>query len=119
MASREFARKLVNDIGKKHGYIRKEVLDRMSDADRREVEHAMLMKDQLIASSVTTYDVPAIGREMPAKLIDDCLGWHVIYTRQVQDLSSKCSRTQMTTTIPKLESATRCRKCHLASILTE
>ena len=49
------ARKLVEDIAKKHGYIRPEVLSRMLDGDRREVEEAMLIKDKLIASTVTTY----------------------------------------------------------------
>lgn len=55
MLSRATARQLVEDIGRSHGYIRQEVLDRMPEADRREVQAAMLMKDQLIASSVTTY----------------------------------------------------------------
>ncbi len=44
----------MRSIARQHGHIRQEVLDRMSDADRREVEHAMLMKDGLIASSVVT-----------------------------------------------------------------
>ncbi len=44
----------MQSIAKEHGHIRQEVLDRMSDADRREVEHAMHMKDGLIASSVVT-----------------------------------------------------------------
>ncbi|KND89214.1 hypothetical protein TOPH_06201 [Tolypocladium ophioglossoides CBS 100239] len=54
MLSRTTARQLVEEIGRSHGYIRQEVLDRMSEADRLEVQQAMLMKDQLIASSVTT-----------------------------------------------------------------
>ncbi|KAK3367905.1 hypothetical protein B0H63DRAFT_489977 [Podospora didyma] len=54
MSGRAFAHGLVDEIGKKHGFIRQEILDRMSEEDRREVEYAMLMKDQLIASSVTT-----------------------------------------------------------------
>lgn len=54
MASVAAARELVTNIGKKHGYIRQEVLDRMSEDDRVEVIQAMLMKDQLIASSVMT-----------------------------------------------------------------
>ncbi|KAL1877359.1 hypothetical protein VTK73DRAFT_8654 [Phialemonium thermophilum] len=52
--SREAARKIIEDISIKHGYIRPEILARMPEADRREVQRAMLMKDQLIASSVTT-----------------------------------------------------------------
>ena len=52
--SRAEARRLVEDIGTQHGYIRQELLDRLSEADRREIEHAMLMKDRLIASSVIT-----------------------------------------------------------------
>ena len=53
-SSRAEARQLVQSIAQQHGHIRQEVLDRMSDADRREVEHAMQMKDGLIASSVVT-----------------------------------------------------------------
>jgi hypothetical protein len=53
-SSRAEARQLVQSIARQHGHIRQEVLDRMSDADRREVEEAMQMKDGLIASSVVT-----------------------------------------------------------------
>ncbi|KAG7284333.1 hypothetical protein NEMBOFW57_010705 [Staphylotrichum longicolle] len=48
------ARRLVQSIASDHGHIAQEVLDRMSDADRREVEHALRMKDQLISSTVVT-----------------------------------------------------------------
>ncbi|KAK3684086.1 hypothetical protein B0T22DRAFT_385008 [Podospora appendiculata] len=51
---RAFARALVEEIRIKHGYIRQEVLDHMPEEYRREIEHAILKKDQMIASYVTT-----------------------------------------------------------------
>jgi hypothetical protein len=56
MSGRERARTLVEEICKKHGYIPQEVLDRFSNGDRDIVLQAMRNKDDLIASSVTTYD---------------------------------------------------------------
>jgi hypothetical protein len=39
MSSISAARELVASISKNHGYIRQEILDRMSEDDRREVQH--------------------------------------------------------------------------------
>ena len=51
---RRRARDLVRGISRKHGVVRQEVLDRMSEEDRAEVIEMMRNKDNLIASSVTT-----------------------------------------------------------------
>jgi hypothetical protein len=56
MSGRARARALVEDICKGHGYIPPEILDRISKVDRDIVVQAMRTKDELIASSVTTYD---------------------------------------------------------------
>jgi hypothetical protein len=56
MSGRARARVLVEKICEEHGYIPQELLDRLSEADRDVVVQAMRTKDNLIASSVTTYD---------------------------------------------------------------
>ncbi|RDH24776.1 hypothetical protein M747DRAFT_252824 [Aspergillus niger ATCC 13496] len=54
VAGRERARKLVEGISKRHGYLGEDVLSQMSDEVRRQVEEAMLRKDEMIGSSVVT-----------------------------------------------------------------
>ncbi|KAL3264491.1 hypothetical protein ABHI18_000706 [Aspergillus niger] len=54
VAGRERARKLVEGISKGHGYLGEDVLSQMSDEVRRQVEEAMLRKDEMIGSSVVT-----------------------------------------------------------------
>lgn len=54
-SSRAEAQRLVKSIADDRCPIADEVLDRMSDADRRQVEHAILMKDQVNGPSVLTY----------------------------------------------------------------
>lgn len=54
-SSREEAQRLVQSIADNHRPISEEVLSRMSDADRREVENAILMKDQTLGPSVLTW----------------------------------------------------------------
>ncbi len=53
-SSRAEAQRLVQSIADHHRPIPEDVLGRMSDADRRQVEHAILMKDQTIGPSVLT-----------------------------------------------------------------
>ncbi|XRM42034.1 hypothetical protein ABZX51_005272 [Aspergillus tubingensis] len=54
VAGRERARKLVQGISERHGYLGEDVLSLMSDEVRRQVEEAMLRKDEMIGSSVVT-----------------------------------------------------------------
>ncbi|RDK42854.1 hypothetical protein M752DRAFT_275955 [Aspergillus phoenicis ATCC 13157] len=54
VAGRERARKLVEGISKGHGYLGEDILSQMSDEVRRQVEEAMLRKDEMIGSSVVT-----------------------------------------------------------------
>ncbi|OCL02139.1 hypothetical protein AOQ84DRAFT_424260 [Glonium stellatum] len=52
--ARKRARKLVESIAKDHGYLSEDVLSRMPDDVRLQVEEAMLKKDEMIGSSVMT-----------------------------------------------------------------
>ncbi|GKZ34319.1 hypothetical protein AbraIFM66950_004548 [Aspergillus brasiliensis] len=52
--ARQRARKLVQGISEKHGYLGEDVLSQMSPSVRRQVEEAMLRKDEMIGSSVVT-----------------------------------------------------------------
>jgi hypothetical protein len=54
--ARARARALVEKICDKHGYIPQEVLDRIHDTDREVVVRAMQRKDDMIGSSIMTYD---------------------------------------------------------------
>ncbi|KAI9933658.1 hypothetical protein MW887_008131 [Aspergillus wentii] len=54
MASRESARELVKSITREQGFLGEEVLGRMDPDTRRQVEEAMLRKDEMIGSSVMT-----------------------------------------------------------------
>lgn len=54
VTGRERARKLVQGISERHGYLGEDVLSLMSDEVRRQVEEAMLRKDEMIGSSVVT-----------------------------------------------------------------
>lgn len=56
MESRESARELVRSIARGRGYLSEEILERMDQDTRREVEEAMLKKDEMIGSSVLTYE---------------------------------------------------------------
>lgn len=55
MESRESARQLVRSIARGRGYLSEEILGQMDQDTRREVEEAMLKKDEMIGSSVLTY----------------------------------------------------------------
>ncbi|THC92944.1 hypothetical protein EYZ11_007587 [Aspergillus tanneri] len=52
--NRDRARELVRSIAKDHGYLGEDVYAQMSPEVRREVEEAMLKKDEMIGSSVIT-----------------------------------------------------------------
>ncbi|GLB02619.1 hypothetical protein AtubIFM57258_003977 [Aspergillus tubingensis] len=54
MESRESARELVRSIAKGRGYLNEEILGRIDQDTRREVEEAMLKKDEIVGSSVLT-----------------------------------------------------------------
>jgi len=58
MSDRTRARALVDDICNDHGYVPPEILNRLAPGDREVIVRAMLNKDKLIASSVTTCDAP-------------------------------------------------------------
>lgn len=49
------ARDLVRRIAKGHGHLGEETLQRMDPETRREVEEALLKKDELIGSTVIAY----------------------------------------------------------------
>ena len=53
--TRAEARRLVKNIAKDHGSIGEYDLNRMPNDLRRKVEEAMLKKDEMIGSFVTTY----------------------------------------------------------------
>jgi len=55
--ARTRARELVESIAKDHGYLGEDVLSQMSDDVRRKVEEALLKKDEIIGSSVMTYEM--------------------------------------------------------------
>ena len=55
--TRTEARELVESIAKSHGYLGEDVLSQMSDNIRRQVEEALLKKDEMIGSSVMTYEM--------------------------------------------------------------
>lgn len=59
MAGPVQARELVQRISLSHGHLRPEVLNRLSEADRREVEEALMVKDKLIGSNVITSVLPS------------------------------------------------------------
>jgi len=54
MASHASARDLVKRIAKGHGYLSEKTLQSIDPEIRREVEEAMLQKDELIGSTVIT-----------------------------------------------------------------
>ena len=54
MSGRGLARRLVEKIAEDHGFLGEDVLGQIPEDARRRVEAAMLKKDRLIASSVTT-----------------------------------------------------------------
>lgn len=55
MATKDSARRVVQNIIKDHGFVREESLKTMLPEIRREVEEALLAKDKKIGSSVLTY----------------------------------------------------------------
>lgn len=54
--ARNRAWELVDGIRKEHGFLKRSTLARMDSEMQREVEEAMLKKDNLIGSSTITYD---------------------------------------------------------------
>lgn len=53
--SQHRAKELVRQIAKDHGHLGEEVYARMDANTRREVEEALLKKDEMIGSTVITY----------------------------------------------------------------
>jgi len=54
--ARTRARGLVESIANDHGYLGEDVLSQMPDDARRKVEKALAKKDEIIGSSVMTYE---------------------------------------------------------------
>ena len=54
--ARDRARELVKEITRGHGFLDESTYARMNPDVRREVEEAMLRKDEMIGSSVITYE---------------------------------------------------------------
>ena len=55
--ARAGARGLVESIARDHGYLGEDVLSQMPDDTRRKVEKALAKKDEIIGSSVMTYEM--------------------------------------------------------------
>ncbi len=55
MASKAQAKELVERIAKDHGHLGEAVYARMDADTRRQVEEALLKKDEIIGSSVLTF----------------------------------------------------------------
>ena len=55
--ARTRARGLVESIARDHGYLGEDVLSQMPDDTRRKVEKALAKKDEMIGSSVMTYEM--------------------------------------------------------------
>lgn len=53
--ARREARELVESIRRKHGYPRQEFLDQLSESQYQEFMQILQIKDEMIASSITTY----------------------------------------------------------------
>jgi hypothetical protein len=60
---RQSAKELVEKIAKDHGYVPEEELQTIEPALRRKIEEAFLKKDEMIGSSVITYDSAFSSRE--------------------------------------------------------
>jgi hypothetical protein len=73
LPARTRARELVESIAKDHGYLGEDVLSQMSDDVRRQVEEALLKKDEMIGSSVMTYEVTVQATLRISKLTRDPL----------------------------------------------
>lgn len=54
--ARDRARQLVEEITRSHGFLDETILSTMESGVRRKVEEAMLRKDEMIGSSVITYE---------------------------------------------------------------
>jgi hypothetical protein len=63
--ARARARELVESIAKDHGYLGEDVMIQMSDDVRRKVEEAMRKKDEMIGSSVMTYEMTTQAMSHP------------------------------------------------------
>lgn len=105
------AQDLVKEIAKERGYLGEEQLARIGEINpelRREVEEALLRKDEMIGSAVLTY---ALTLSQTQGFIDDIPGWHEIFTQAMLDLSSSCSRMRTTITTARRSQAVKIRLC--------
>ena len=71
--ARTRARELVEIIANDHGYLGEDVLSQMSDDLRRRVEEALLKKDEIIGSSVMTYEITVQATLRISELTRDLL----------------------------------------------
>jgi hypothetical protein len=72
--ARAGARNLVKSIAKDHGHLGEDVLNKMTDDVRLQVEEAMLKKDEMIGSSVMTYEMSI--NAVSCFRADIAIGWN-------------------------------------------
>ena len=92
------ARDLVKEIAKERGYLGEEKLGRLGDFDpeiRRDIEEALLKKDEMIGSAVLTY-VSEVYPSLLTGMLTSILDLPKTFTQATQDLFSNSFRTQMT-----------------------
>ena len=92
------ARDLVKEIAKERGYLGEEQLAKIGDINpdlRREVEEALLRKDEMIGSAVLTYVLEA-DLSLLTGMLTLILGLQETFTLATPGLSSNCFRMRMT-----------------------
>ena len=115
-SERAEARRLVKGIAKEHGYLGEDVLGRLDQETRRQIEEALLKKDLMIGSSVITYSNSFhFNISADASRSD----WLKIFIQAMHVSSSNYSRTRTITNTPKHVQAVRLRTCLSISSLAE
>jgi len=92
------ARDLVKEIAKERGYLGEEKLARLGEFDpelRRDIEEALLKKDEMIGSAVLTY-VSEVYPGLLTGMLTSILDLPKTFTQATPDLFSNSFRMQMT-----------------------
>lgn len=92
------AREIVEEIMRDHGFLDESTYADMPSHARRKVEEAMLKKDEMIGSSVITYEMSPIVIWLVCELTPwaNCTDWQRIYITVALDLCSSYYRTPTT-----------------------
>ncbi len=110
------ARRLVNNIAKEHGHLGEDVLGKMDQETRREVEEALLKKDLMIGSSVITY---VRSHHFKIDLNTSRLGQPKIFIQAMHVSSLNYFKMRTITTTLKHVQVVRLRMCRSRSTLIE